>query len=106
MNSKCRFPEFYFESSGGEGPLYVYFEDGPYGNAVDDETGSGAGFFNDQGRLIAVLFDHVAASSDRKMLKFAKKQFVEVVIKNGKAVELKSSHTKISKRKASPEKSI
>jgi hypothetical protein len=92
-----KYPEFYFEHSGGEGPLYVYFEDGPYGNAIDDETGEGAGFFDEHGHLIAVLFDHVTEESDYKKLKFKKNQFVEISVRKGKVTDLKSSYLKKAK---------
>jgi hypothetical protein len=95
-----KYPEFFFESAGGEGPLYVYFEDGPYGNANDDETGEGAGFFDENGRLIAVLFDHVNENNDHKVLKFKKNNFVEIKVSKGKVVEVKSSYTKKSKSAA------
>jgi hypothetical protein len=97
---KSKYPEIYFESSGGDGPLYVYFEDGPYGNAIDDKTGAGAGFFNEQGRMIAVLFDRVVAASDHAILKFPKNQYVEIKVKNKKVVELKTSHTQNPKPKS------
>lgn len=94
---KSKYPESYFESSGGEGPLYVYFEDGPYGNAIDDETGAGAGFFDEHGRLIAVLFDRVLENADHKILKFKKKQFVEIKVIKGKVVDIKSTYLKPTK---------
>jgi hypothetical protein len=92
-----KYPEFYFESSGGEGPFYIYFEDGPYGNAIDDETGDGAGFFDENERLIAVLFDHVSKDNDHKILKFRKNQFVEIKVSKGKVINLKSTYSKKSK---------
>ena len=67
---KSKYPEIFFENSGGEGPLYIYFDDGPYGNAIDDETGAGAGFFSEDGQLLAVLFDHVNSKKDFQALKF------------------------------------
>jgi hypothetical protein len=91
---KSKYPEFYFESSGGEGPLYIYFEDGPYGNAIDDETGDGAGFFDEYGHLVAVLFDRVLESADHKVLKFKKEQFVEIKVSKGKVVDIKSTYLK------------
>lgn len=84
-NMSTKYPEFYFECSGGEGPLYVYFEDGPYGNAIDDETGDGAGFFDEHGRLIAVLFDQVTEESDHKKLKFKKISSLKLRFKKEKS---------------------
>lgn len=88
---KTKYPEIYFENSGGEGPLYVYLESGPYGNAVDDETGLGAGFFNENGRLLAVLYDHISSEKDHCCLRFPKNQSVEIKVKNGKVVDIKVS---------------
>jgi hypothetical protein len=93
---KKKYPETFFESSGGEGPLYVYFSKGPYGNAVDDESGKGAGFFSENGELIGVLFDRVNESSDAQTLKFSKNRSVTIRVKNKKIIEV----TLVSPKKA------
>ena len=89
-----KYPEVFFESSGGEGPLYVYFVDGPYGKAIDDESGNGAGFFSETGQLIGVLVGHVNEAKDEKVLRFLKKKTVSIKVKNGKVIEAKVSPSK------------
>lgn len=96
--SKKKYPEYYFENDGGEGPLYIYFEDGDYGNAIDDGTGAGAGFFDDQGRMIAVLFDRVSDKNDHQTVKFKNGQFVEIRVSKGKVSIVNSTYSKKLRR--------
>jgi hypothetical protein len=97
---KSKYPEIFFEDSGGEGPLYVYFDEPPYGNAIDDETGAGAGFFSVDGNLLAVLFDNVNSNEDLQSLKFPGQALVKIKVKKGKVVGLSGIPSKKSRKVA------
>ena len=80
---KKKYPEIFFESRGGEGPLFIYYSEKPYGNAIDDESETGAGFFGKDGELKAVMFDHVSKASDHQKLIFKSGCVVEIKVKKG-----------------------
>lgn len=79
-------PEIWFEKRGGRGPLCIHWLPGPYGDAIEDQTENGHGYFAPNGELLAAYFDDVSAKSDHQILKFSNglKSYVEVWVNKGK----------------------
>lgn len=81
-----KYPDIDFDTLGGGGILCIHLYPGPYGDAVEDLTLNGVGWFSSNEQLLAAQFDHVDAENDRQILKFNNrfKNLVEVTVKNGK----------------------
>lgn len=86
---KTKKPDIFFEKRGGFGPLAIYWEEGPYGEAVEAIEGNGIGFFDPIGNLLAVQFDMIQSNSDHQSLRFDLETIVKIKVKKGKVVYLK-----------------
>ena len=79
-------PKISFRVFGDSGPLSVYFYPGPYGDAVEAQSGDGVGWFSSSSKeLLGVEFDDVSEKADSQVLKFKGGWEVEVEVKKGQA---------------------
>lgn len=87
-------PKISFRVFGDSGPLSVYFYPGPYGDAVEAQSGDGVGWFSSSSKeLLGVEFDDVSEKADSQVLKFKGGWEVEVEVKKGQAA-VKLHHPK------------
>ena len=87
---------------GNSGPLMISWTDKPKGDAVEDLSGNGVGFFSKDGDILACEFDDVK-STDHQTLQF-ENYTVEIHVRNGKVtykmVHIEKKPVKKKKRRA------
>lgn len=80
-------PDVFFENTGGEGPLSIYWQEGPYGDAVEADDGLGVVFIDDHHQVIAAQFDRVFSDHDHQILTY-KNTKIEITTLKGKVVKI------------------
>ncbi len=94
-------PRISFRIIGDSGPLSAYFYPGPYGDAIEANSGNGVGWFSPSKELLGVEFDDVSADLDHQTLVFSGGYKVEVHVKYGRpSVRLKSTRLPLARSRA------
>jgi len=80
---KKKNPDVFYKPIDGSAPLFIYWYDGPKGDAIEANNEDGVGFFTPSGELMGVIFDDVSESKDQQHLEFDHYR-VEVTVSKGK----------------------
>lgn len=83
MKRRAKRPKISFRRFSGSGPLSVYWNDGPFGDAVEAVKGRGVAWLAPNGDLLGVEFDDVARASDEQALELPNGDTVTVRVTRG-----------------------
>ena len=76
-------PSVNFRPIGNSGPLTVYWQEGPYGNAIECKEGKGVAWLSHSGELLGVEFDDVKHEEDHQIIKTPAGDKIEIVVTKG-----------------------